>query len=179
MRRRTLWKFSALVCFGVLLNSYNSAWAQVSGCKDPAANNYNPSATVNDGSCTYNATSYTPPRKVDPISTALNESSGLQMAGNFLWSFNDSGNDPVLFRMDTTSNKILQAVTLGVTNVDWEDIGFDGTYLYIGDFGNNVNGARTDLKIYKLRLSDIPDYTTDPSPTIPASQIDVINFTYS
>ena len=31
--------------------------AQVSGCTDPAANNYNATAVVNDGSCTYNKAS--------------------------------------------------------------------------------------------------------------------------
>src|SRR4051812_554260 len=47
------------------------AFSQVQGCKDPAANNYNSSATVSDGSCTYNPTFYTPPVKVDPISNVL------------------------------------------------------------------------------------------------------------
>lgn len=156
------------------------AHAQVYGCKDPTANNYNASATVNDGSCTYNTTAYTPPIKVDPISNALSEGSGLQMAGDFLWSFNDGGGAAALYRIDTLSASILQTVNLeGATNVDWEDIAFDGTYFYIGDFGNNANGDRTDLKIYKFPLSAIPDYPGNATVTVPAGQIDVISFSYS
>ena len=123
---------------------------------------------------------YTPPIKVDPISNALAETSGLQWAGNSLWSFNDGGNGAVLYRIDTASNAILQTINLeGATNIDWEDIAFDGTHFYIGDFGNNANGARADLKIYKFPLGAIPDYAGNPTVTIPSSQIAVINFSYS
>jgi hypothetical protein len=174
---------SFFFCIALFLFSFSialPAFGQVYGCKDPAATNYNSSATVNDGSCTYGTTFYTPPVKVDPISNVLTETSGLQMAGGFLWSFNDGAGAAALYRIDTTANTILQTVNLGGTdNVDWEDIAFDGTSFYIGDFGNNANGARTDLKIYKFPLSAIPDYVANPSVTIPAAQIDVINFTYS
>jgi hypothetical protein len=154
-------------------------YSQVPGCKDAAANNYNSSATVNDGSCTYNITNYTPPVKTDPLDEILIESGGLQMAGNFLWSFNDGGGAAAIYRIDTLSGNILQTVNLGgAVNVDWEDITFDGDNFYIGDFGNNVTGARTDLKIYKFPLSAI-DFA-DPDPvTIPSNQIEIINFTYS
>lgn len=122
---------------------------------------------------------YTPPIKVDPISNALAESSGLQWAGNSLWSFNDGGNEAVLYRIDTASNAILQTVSFaGATNVDWEDIAFDGDYFYLGDIGNN-SGDRTDLEIYKFPLSAIPDHVANPSVTIPASQLQVIRFSYS
>jgi hypothetical protein len=158
---------------------HNASCCQVYGCKDPLANNYNPSATINDGSCTYNITNYTPPIKADPINDTLNESSGLQMAGNFLWSFNDKGGAATIYRIDTLTNIILQKVSLsGATNIDWEDIAFDGAYFYIGDFGNNGNGARTDLKIYKFPFTAIPDIS-NPIATIPAGQIAIINFSYS
>ncbi len=154
--------------------------AQVYGCNDPLSNNYNPLATINDGSCTYNTTSYIPILKVDPISNVVAENSGLQMAGNFLWSFNDGGGAAAIYRIDTLTNTLLQTVNLfGATNIDWEDIAFDGTDFYIGDFGNNSNGARTDLKIYKFPLSTIPDYVSNPVVTIPAGQISVINFSYN
>jgi hypothetical protein len=156
------------------------AYNQVAGCTDPLSANYNPLATVNDGSCSYNTTNYTPLIKVDPITDSLAESSGLQMAGDYLWSFNDRGGTATLYRIDTITNTLLQRVILeGATNTDWEDIAFDGTNLYIGDFGNNLNGARTNLKIYKFPLSVIPDYANNPVVTIPAQQIEVINFSYS
>jgi hypothetical protein len=78
------------------------------------------------------------------------------------------------------SNILLQRVILGgTTNVDWEDIAFDGTYVYIGDIGNNSTGARTNLKIYKFPFAAIPDYASNPVATIPALQIEVIHYTYS
>lgn len=169
-----------LGCILVFLFQSGSAYSQVAGCTDPAANNYNSSATVNDGSCTYNQTFYTPPIKVDPISNALTENSGLQWAGASLWSFNDGGHSATLFRIDTASDAVLQTVSLqGATNVDWEDMAFDGTHFYIGDFGNNQNGARTDLKIYKFPLSAIADYVSNPTFTVPSGDIEVISFTYS
>ncbi|MFT3909337.1 MAG: hypothetical protein QM737_07935 [Ferruginibacter sp.] len=159
---------------------HDQLYSQVPGCTDPMANNYNSLATVNDGSCTYNNTSYTPPLKVDPINSIISESSGLQWAGNSLWTFNDGGFEAAIYRIDTLSNAILQKVSLqGASNVDWEDIAFDGTYFYIGDFGNNYNGARTDLKIYKFPFIAIPDPVGNPDITIPSSQISIINFTYS
>ncbi len=155
-------------------------YSQVQGCTDVLASNYNSLATINDGSCMYSATSYTPVVRVDPISDSLVESSGLQMAGNYLWSFNDGGHTATLYRIDTTTNTLLQQVNLsGAMNVDWEDIAFDGTYFYMGDFGNNADGARTDLKIYKFPLSAIPDFNTNPVVNISATQISVINFIYS
>ncbi len=171
--------FCRLAGFLLPMLSAEFATAQVYGCKDPAATNYNANATVNDGSCQYTVTPYTPPTRPGGLSPALNETSGLQWAGNHLWSFNDGGNDPVLFRIDTASDAVLQTVILeGATNVDWEDIGFDGTSFYIGDFGNNY-GDRTDLKIYKINLSDIPDYPGNAVVTIPAGKIRTLTFTYA
>ncbi len=172
--------YSSITCMLLIILSALQAHSQVPGCTDPLANNFNPSATVNNGTCTYNTTAYTPPLKVDPISDTLIETSGLQWAANYLWSFNDGGGAAAIYRIDTLTNALLQRVYLqGAANIDWEDIAFDGTYFYIGDFGNNANGARTDLKIYKFPLSAIPDYIASPVVTIPAAQISVINFSYS
>ena len=102
------------------------------------------------------------------------------MAGGSLWTLNDGGGAAAIYRIDTNTNAILQTVTLGgASNSDWEDLAFDGTHLYIGAFGNNVNGARTDLRVYKLPLSAIPGYVGNPDVTIPSGQIEVINFTYN
>jgi hypothetical protein len=168
-----------LLLFVLVMMGPVLAYSQVQGCTDILAGNYNPLATINDGSCSYITAAYTPIIKVDPITDSLIESSGLQMAGNYLWSFNDGGNTPALYRIDTATNALLQRVILsGATNIDWEDIAFDGTYFYVGDFGNNLNGARTDLKIYKFPLSAIPDYATNPNANIAAGQISIITFTY-
>ncbi len=166
------------VLFFLLLCITSPAYNQISGCTDPLSINYNPSATINDGSCTYNNALYTTAIKVDPITDSLIESSGLQMAGNYLWSFNDRGGKASLYRIDTITNTLLQRVILsGAGNVDWEDIAFDGTYFYIGDFGNNLNGGRNDLKIYKFPFASID--LNNPVDTIQPNEIEVINFSYS
>ena len=84
------------------------SYSQVYGCTDPIANNYNPAATINNGSCSYNAIAYTPLVKIDPLSDTLVENSGLQMAGNYLWAFNDGGGAAAIYRIDTISKVILQ-----------------------------------------------------------------------
>lgn len=148
------------------------------GCTDSFANNYNAAATENNGSCTYNVTGYTPMIKADPLSDSVAETSGLKIAAGFLWTFNDSQGKPQLYRIDTLTNTVQQRVYLaGTNNNDWEDIAFDGNNFYIGDFGNNLNGGRTDLKIYKFPLTAID--LTDMADTIEADQIEVINFIYS
>jgi hypothetical protein len=43
----------------------------------------------------------------------------------------------------------------GTTNVDWEEIAQDEDYVYVGDFGNNANGNRTDLKILRLEKNSL------------------------
>jgi hypothetical protein len=154
--------------------------AQVAGCTDPLASNYNAAATINNGSCVYNSSSYTAPVKLNPFSDSLVEGSGLQMADGHLWSFNDGGGGPVLYRIDTSTGQIVQRVLLaGTTNTDWEDIAFDGSNLYIADAGNNYNGARTNLKLYKLPLAAIPNYQANPVAVIAQAQIEVLEFIYS
>ncbi len=172
--------FTSLSFFTLFLLITSIPSYSQSGCTDSLANNVTPGATINDGSCKYNITTYTPPVKVSAISNIMIESSGLQWADSSLWSFSDGGGAAAIYRIDTLSNALLQTVQLaGATNIDWEDIAFDGTYFYVGDFGNNANGARTDLKIYKFPLSAISPYSSKPVDTIPASQIDVISFKYS
>jgi hypothetical protein len=145
--------------------------AQVPGCPDPAANNYNSLATVNDGSCTYNAASLSPALKYN-LNKKLNESSGLIFWKKLFWSHDDSGGQPDIYGMNTSTSKIRRTVVVtNATNVDWEDIAQDNGFIYIGDFGNNTNGNRTDLKIYKIAKADV-----NKGDSVTAQ---VINFSYS
>jgi len=101
----------------------------------------------------------------------IKESSGLIKLDHQLWTHNDSGNDAKLYQIDENTGDILKIVKINnATNIDWEDISYDETYVYIGDFGNN-NGNRTDLKVYKVLRSDL---NTETSITA-----EVINFSYS
>ncbi|MFM9074228.1 MAG: hypothetical protein ACKORJ_01450 [Bacteroidota bacterium] len=53
MTLRTILLLAAVATTGATM-------AQVKGCNDPLASNYNSAATVNDGSCTYTDTNITP-----------------------------------------------------------------------------------------------------------------------
>ncbi len=84
------------------------------------------------------------------LDVTISESSGLLFFNDRLITHNDSGNEAVLYEIDTTSLTIVRQVTVtNVANKDWEALTQDETHIYIGDFGNNV-GTRTDLSIYKI-----------------------------
>ncbi len=84
------------------------------------------------------------------LSENIEESSGLLLLDNRLVTLNDSGNAPVLYELDTTSLEVVREVTITNTgNSDWESLSADATYIYIGDFGNNL-GKRKDLRILRV-----------------------------
>lgn len=129
--------------------------AQQEGCTDPRALNFNPSASVNNGSCAYPVTVANPPFRFE-LPQQVKETSGLLWFNGKLWTFNDSGGNPVLYALDTITGAVVQQITVtNVSNDDWEDITMDDQYIYIGDFGNN-DGTRTNLAIYKVLKSSIP-----------------------
>ncbi|MAX70778.1 MAG: secretion protein [Flavobacteriaceae bacterium] len=106
-----------------------------------------------------------------PLDSNVSESSGLIYLNNTLITHNDSGGNNELYEIDTSTGNISRTVTISnATNVDWEDLSHDDTYIYIADFGNN-QGSRTDLKIYRILITD---YFANTSVTA-----DVINFSYS
>lgn len=143
--------------------------AQIPGCTDPLANNYNAAATINDGSCTYN-TALVSPTSSTILAPGLAETSGLIFWNNSLWTHNDNS-DINLYSLDTLSGTILQNYTVtGVANIDWEEISQDDIYVYVGDFGNNANGNRTDLKILRMEKNSL--LLNNPV-------VDTINFSYS
>jgi len=150
--------------------------AQTPGCTDPAANNYNASATVNNGSCTYNSVTLTPSLKAN-LAVDLEENSGIVYWNFRLWTHNDGGNTNEVIEMDTTGNIIRKITVSNATNVDWEDIAQDDTYLYVGDFGNNAAGNRQDLKIYRILKSDIQSNNTVTAAVISYSYADQTDFT--
>lgn len=119
-----------------------------SGCTDPLAKNYDANAFENDGSCIYKKL------KIKEFSSTilsdtLNETSGLIEWENNLITLNDDA-DLHLYLLDK-KGKLKQSIKLnGIKNKDWEEITQDQTHFFIGDFGNNSKGNRTDLTIYKI-----------------------------
>lgn len=142
------------------------------GCTDPLANNFDPFANENDGSCEYPITTIDAQELVNPMPIALYEQSGMIKFNDQLWIHLDGGNAEDLFAWDIDNSQIDQSLVLqNVINKDWEDIAQDETHIYIGDFGNNV-GNRTDLKIYKIAKTDLLD--ADPEDVTP----EIIHFSY-
>lgn len=145
------------------------------GCNDPLATNYDNTAIQNDGSCLYNASSitFTP---VANLPTDLDEISGMVFWNDKLYGHQDSGGPANLYEFDPATGVITKTIALaGATNIDWEDMTQDSTHFYIGDMGNNANGNRTDLKIYKFPKSLI---TAGTNITIPMASIEIIDYSY-
>ncbi|KQB39232.1 hypothetical protein [Flavobacterium aquidurense] len=127
---------------------FTSNYAQIHGCTDPNAKNYNPDATVNDGSCLYKELKIKPEYSIK-LSDSVHETSGLIAFDNLLWTHNDD-HDKTIYGLDSLG-KIQKKIILDkVINHDWEEISQDNSHLYIGDFGNNNSGNRTDLTILKI-----------------------------
>ena len=142
------------ICFAVALLLFANRVIAQTGCTDPAAINYDSSATVNDGSCIYPLT-YQAPVLKGYFASYLSESSGLVWTDGKLWTHNDSGNPAIIYSIDTATGATLQEVNIdNFPNTDWEDITADSNYIYVGNFGNN-DGARRDLSILKIKKADI------------------------
>jgi hypothetical protein len=95
------------------------------------------------------------PAEYSPLHKKVGETSGLIYYEKHIWTFNDSGGKPEIYKIDKETGKIIRTVILeNAENHDWEDITQDEKYIYIGDFGNN-KGNRTDLKIYKISKKQI------------------------
>lgn len=153
--------------FLAILLIYMSANAQIYGCTDILASNFETTATINDGSCIYDATTISvDSSKILP--SQIKETSGLILYHDSLLTHNDdSDTNLYLFSPNTPSDWITFPLS-GISNSDWEDVDEDDNYIYVGDFGNNASGNRTNLKIYRISKA-----TLENSPVI-----DTINFSY-
>jgi len=100
--------------------------------------------------------------RIEPVSyirklpKKLKENSGIIIHKKQIWTFNDSGGDPILYGL-SHEGKLIKEISLEqVKNNDWEDITQDSENIYIGDFGNNF-GLRKDLRIYFFNKKEIND----------------------
>ena len=167
-------KAGFLIAAATLLLASEKAGSQtVKGCTDRAARNFNAQAAENDGSCTYESANVKPDVRFRQPAI-LTENSGMVFWNGRVWQHNDGGGAPAIYAMDSAGN-ILQTVTLsGASNIDWEDMAQDSTHIYIGDFGNNSNGARTDLTVYKIPKASIARAQNDTTVAV-----ETIRFRYA
>ena len=107
----------------------------------------------------------------------VSETSGLIFHNNNLITHNDSGNEPLLFVLDTMSLEVLRTVTVvNAMNTDWEDLAEDESYIYIADIGNNL-GNRMDLGVYRISKQDFDASDSVTAERISFSYEDQSNFT--
>ena len=145
----------------------SSTYGQIYGCTDSLSKNYNPNATKNDGSCLYSVYKIKPQHSIR-LSDSIKETSGLIAFDHLLWTHNDD-HDKTIYGLDSLG-KIRKKIILNkVMNHDWEEISQDSTHLYIGDFGNNYRGNRTDLQILRIKKKSF----LEENPII-----DTISFSY-
>ncbi len=110
-------------------------------------------------------------KKIAKLDAVLNETSGLIYTDDYIWTHNDGGDEPALYKVDTKNGKIVQKLLISnAKNVDWEDITQDEHHVYIGDFGNNY-GMRKDLTIYKIKRSVLSEKK-------PTTKAEIITFIY-
>jgi len=105
------------------------------------------------------------------LPNTIKESSALIKIDGKLWTINDSGGEAKLYQISERNGRIIKTVTIkGAYNHDWEALTYDGSYVYIGDFGNN-RGNRRDLKIYKIPRNDLKNRKS--------TRAKIIHFKYS
>jgi hypothetical protein len=112
--------------------------------------------TFYSASCEYPVTGSV--RKVTNISDTIKETSGIIWSDGSFHTFNDSGGDPSIYSFSDSCSYLRITRIENATNVDWEDVAYDGEHLYIADAGNNF-GRRDTFVIYKFRAAELLYYS--------------------
>ncbi|MDQ6531534.1 T9SS C-terminal target domain-containing protein [Flavobacterium sp. LHD-85] len=146
----------------------SSAYSQIEVRPDVKAKNYNSTAVINNGKLSDKNQKLKPEYSIR-LSDSIKETSGLIAFENLLWTHNDD-QDKTIYGLDSLGKIKKKIVLEQAVNNDWEEISQDDTYIYIGDFGNNYSGNRSDLKILKIEKKSF----LEENP-----QIETISFSYS
>lgn len=89
------------------------------------------------------------------------ESSGLAWHDGQLWTHNDSGDEPLLYRLNVPDGNVVQTRRVrDALNFDWEEMAQDDTWLHVLDCGNNL-GRRDWMQIYSVRWADLQSSSAD------------------
>lgn len=91
---------------------------------------------------------------IPELSRKLNETSGLILFDDLLWTINDSGGKNKIYGFNFKGEIKREVEIKDADNIDWESLTQDSTHIYIGDFGNN-RGNRKNQSIYKIKKKSI------------------------
>lgn len=112
------------------------------------------------------------PEQLTVLNTQMNETSGLIVLGDAVWTILDSGAPAEVYEVDPSDGSVLRTVQLtGAANTDFEDITADADWVYVGDFGNNL-GSRPNLRIYRFPRAELENESTTQV------AVDVIDFSF-
>jgi hypothetical protein len=96
------------------------------------------------------------------LPASLGEASGLTRdprRPDLFWLHNDSGNEPLLFAVDTTGALLSTVRVTGASDRDPEDIALgrcgEGWCLHLGDIGDN-SGVYPSVRVHRLPLPELP-----------------------
>ena len=92
----------------------------------------------------------------------LEETSGLAILNDTLWTLNDSGNEAALYAI-STKGALLDKRDTTKTNIDWEDMTIVNGNMLVADMGNNF-GTRKNLYLLEVDLSNGGATTLDSIP---------------
>ena len=92
----------------------------------------------------------------------LEETSGLAIRNDTLWTLNDSGNEATLYAISSTGALVDSRETTR-TNIDWEDMATANGNLIVADMGNNF-GTRKNLYLLEIDLNNGGATTLDSIP---------------
>ena len=117
---------------------------------------------------------------VDTLPAALDNTSSLFYWQGGLWTANDHGG-LMLYQLDTLTAAILTQLPAADTLPpfsDMEETAQDDRYFYFGDFGNNHECLRDDLRILRLAKADLLADSSTGVPPCTSLRFDTIFFTY-
>lgn len=118
------------------------------------------------------------PTAVAILSDDLAEASGISRdprRDDVFWLHNDSGNEALLYAVDTAGRTLGSVPVVAASAEDLEDVSLsecDGAWcLYLADIGDNM-AVRQDLYIHRLPLPDIPAAGSGSTRGAPVSPLD-------
>ncbi len=98
-----------------------------------------------------------------PLPQVLEETSGLVVLNDTLWTHNDSGNEAALYAISTKGKLLAKKKLNNHINIDWEDITTANGKLLVADMGNNF-GTRKNLYLLEITIKNAGAEVLDSIP---------------